>query len=774
MTGRMRKAIVDREKLKTAAMTEGLSRLRTFRQLGKIYYIVVVIWAVLAALPAMYVGGPLPYQVGSTAASSVYSRIDFNWHDAGAEATAIRNLEFGYASRYREEPLSLWASETHEAIDQLLTAAAVAESSSAVLYLAGELGVQIAMDQAAAIYRGVSVARNDPYHYLVRPLRDALANDVFPRGILDGYRFELERGRSIQIIRDGVSSPTLVGGERGPTTVAELSGELAKRFNARFSVWIPADFKNALAEIVLQRLKPTLIYDEAGSIVELAAQRAELAERVQSVRKGDQLVARDEVVTLGSLAKLRAEGQAFRATQGWRLPVTRFIGNFLIFFALGWAMVIYFRVADFPKRGVLRRFITGASLCLLIVLCGYWLIWMGLPGTILPAGIVAGVAALGMTTRTAVFLTAISSLCGLILFEGRPDLMVGYLVSGCFFVYTAPQSRWRTLLLFTAVLAGVVGSVAFISWNFARGDLYELLTMRFEWANILDGSRATLLAALALVANWLVCGMAILLLLPLIERFFGVTSRIRLQDLASQQHPLISRLIVEAPGTYNHSVVVSTLAESAAEAIGADALRTRIGGFFHDIGKLVKPEYFTENEFGVSRHDSLSPHMSALLIINHVADGAELARSFHLPSVIVDMILQHHGTGLMRYFYHRASVQAAPGAVVAREPFIYPGPKPQTPEAGVLMLADIVEAAVRSLDDPSPQHIRNLVSTLARDKLLDGQLEESGLTMSQIAKVEDVFCRLLASMFHTRVKYPDKVKAKQARNKAPAKPVRKR
>ncbi len=768
MTGKMRKALVDRERLKTTAILEKMSRLQRFRSRDKFYILAVVIWAVLAALPSVYVGRPLPYLVGSTAVTDAYSRVDFAWHDSIAEEAALKNLDSGYARRYREEPLALWSTETHGPLDQVLTAAASAPNAQEVERIAQEHGIALTPAQAEALWHGAVVARNDPYHYLVRPLKEVLENDLFPRGLLDRQRFNIERGRTIQVIRDGVSYPSMVGSERGPTTVGELNKELANRFNARFSVWIPADFKTALAEITLQRIKPNLIYDETASQAELAERRDKLLSRVQTVRENDRLVARGEMINLNLLAKLRAEEQAFRDTQGWRLPVTRFIGNFLLFLALGAAMVIYFRMAEGLRRGVLRRFVSAAALCLLLVFSGYWLIWMGFPGTMLPAGIVAGVVALGMTTRTSIFLTALSSLCGLILFEGRPDLMVGYLTGTWFFAYTAAQVRWRTLLFFTAFLAGCIGSVSFIAWNFARGDMHDILTMHFEWSNILDGSRAILLAALGLVVNWIVCGFIILLLLPLIERFFGVTTRIHLQDLASQEHPLLRRLIVEAPGTYNHSVIVSTLAEAGAEAIGGDGLKARIGGLFHDIGKLVKPEYFTENEFGVSRHDNLSPQMSALLIINHVKDVAEIAKMFKLPSTVLEMITQHHGDSLMRFFYHKATMQAPQGTAISTEPFTYPGPKPQSREAGVLMIADIVEAAVRSLDDPSPQHLKTLVSNLARDKLLEGQLEESGLSMKELAVIEDVYYRLLVSMFHTRVKYPGRTEKKSDARQAAA------
>ncbi len=765
MAQKLRKALADKERLKTLAYRENLAHVRTRRVHDRVYYTTAILWALLAALPSLFIGRAIPYVVGLTVSHDVQSRTEFSWHDSIAESVALRNLESGFARRYREVPLATWAEEVHGPVDQFLTRAANSDNPDMVRDAATTLGLSLTEDQVNAFWRGAGFAKNDPYHYLVSPMTEILDNEIFPQGILPKERFEVERGRTIQISRGDSSHTAMVGGERGPLTPEQVGPLLERRFRVKLSGWIPPELKTALVDVIQKRMRPNLVYDEAVSKTAYEERRDELLSRVQTVHKNDIIVSRGSLVTLDKLAMLREEERVFRESQGWRFPATRFVGNFLLFLAVAFAMVIYFKAAESRHLRVIRRYLATALLGLFLVFIGYVLSYLGLPGTMLPIGLAVGVAALGMNTRTAMFLASVASLYGLILYEGRSDLMIGHLAAGLFFVNAAPRCRYRLSLVFVSFVAGLVGAVAFVAWNFARGDLQGLLDLTTV-SQALDDSMSSMISAAALVLNWVMCGFIILILLPLIEGFFGVTTRIHMQDLIAQEHPILRRLIIEAPGTYHHCSLVSTLAEAAANAIGADGLKARIGGMFHDIGKLLKPEYFTENEFGVSRHESMNPNMSALLIINHVRDGAEMARSFGLPNIVVDMIQQHHGDSMMKYFYHKAVTQAPPGAVVAREPFLYPGPKPQTPEAGVLMIADSVEAAVRSLDEPSPKYLRNLLDNIVRDRLVEGEFEDSGLSMRQLAQVKDVLYRMLVSMYHTRVKYPGQEKEAKGRKRA--------
>ncbi len=246
-----------------------------------------------------------------------------------------------------------------------------------------------------------------------------------------------------------------------------------------------------------------------------------------------------------------------------------------------------------------------------------------------------------------------------------------------------------------------------------------------------------------------------LLLIPLFESALGFTTDIRLLELSDPGHPLLQRLAAEAPGTYHHSLMVANLAQAAADEIGANALLARVCAYYHDIGKLLQPAYFTENVRPDDHpHDRLSPRMSALVILSHVKDGVGLARQHRLPRPIVDAILQHHGTSLISFFYQRAQKQAGAAESPAESDFRYPGPLPHSREIAILALADAVEAASRSLDKPTPARIRRLVDDIAARKRDDGQFDHSALTFEEFHRVKNAMVFTLTNMLHRRVPYP--------------------
>ncbi|MFM7070465.1 MAG: HD family phosphohydrolase, partial [Planctomycetota bacterium] len=275
-------------------------------------------------------------------------------------------------------------------------------------------------------------------------------------------------------------------------------------------------------------------------------------------------------------------------------------------------------------------------------------------------------------------------------------------------------------------------------------------------ANMVGGllSAASWYSLCAVVASFVMTG-----LLPFVERLFDVQTDMSLLELGDPRHPLLQELVRRAPGTYNHSINVASIAESAAEAIGANSLLVRVGAYFHDIGKTLTPHYFIENQGSEpSRHQGLGPAMSTLVIIAHVKDGANLARQHRLPQSIIDFIEQHHGTTLVEYFFRQAAKLKEHDAEAA-EPdeasFRYPGPKPQTRESAVLMLADAAESASRTLVDPAPARIESLVRDISRKRLLDDQFSECGLTLEQLHTIEQSLVKSLSAVYHGRVKYPD-------------------
>jgi putative nucleotidyltransferase with HDIG domain len=310
-------------------------------------------------------------------------------------------------------------------------------------------------------------------------------------------------------------------------------------------------------------------------------------------------------------------------------------------------------------------------------------------------------------------------------------------------VFWMGRIRSRSKLIYVGLWAGAVAIATQIGAN--------LLEERpFDTQLLYEAGRT---GVWTLLAGFLMTG-----LLPFIERSFGVLTDLSLLEVGDVAHPLLQELVRRAPGTYNHSINVASIGEAAAEAIGARGLLVRVGAYFHDAGKMLKPAYFIENQGQENRHESLVPAMSTLIIIAHVKEGVELARQYNLPQPIVDIIAEHHGTTLVEFFYRRAAElsQTDPnGTEIDEQNYRYPGPKPSSRESAVLMLSDAVESASRALTEPTPARIASLVHDLAMKRLLDGQFDECGLTLEELELIERSLVKSLTAVYHGRVKYPD-------------------
>jgi cyclic-di-AMP phosphodiesterase PgpH len=354
------------------------------------------------------------------------------------------------------------------------------------------------------------------------------------------------------------------------------------------------------------------------------------------------------------------------------------------------------------------------------------------------------------------------SLWSSILF-GKIDapLLVTSLISGFTAVYLTLQVRRRSKLIRAGVGVGL--SIWLLSLTFG---LIGPINLFSPIAN--DWGRIGLQSAYA-IGNGIITATVVGGAIPILEHLFQITTDISWLEASDLNHPLLRRMTIEAPGTYHHSLVVANLAEAAAEAIGANATLCRVCSYFHDVGKLVKPEYFTENmNFERNPHDDLAPTMSALIIIAHVKEGVDLALKYKLNQRIIDIIQEHHGTSLVYYFYQRALQQQedarAGGKImnireddipeVSEESFRYSGPKPQTKESGIVSLADIVESASRSLEKPTPQKIEQLVNELIEERIADRQLDECDLTLGDLNVIAGRFRFTLMTMLHSRIAYP--------------------
>jgi hypothetical protein len=339
-----------------------------------------------------------------------------------------------------------------------------------------------------------------------------------------------------------------------------------------------------------------------------------------------------------------------------------------------------------------------------------------------------------------VYSTFFSVLFGMLM-RWEFGLMLYSLISHLAAIYGVTHYRQRTALIRAGMLVGLVNACA----AFALGTVGEHAAQD-----------RLLFDALCALAGGFLVGVLVSFLLPLFESIFNVLTDVRLLELSNLNSPLLKRLALEAPGSYNHSVMVGTLAEAAAEALHLNPLFCRVAAYYHDIGKITKPEYFIENQRnGENRHDKVAPHLSALIISSHVKEGVRLGREHKLPQRILDIIPQHHGTRLMTYFYKKAKKLEDPDVAEVDETlYRYQGPKPQTKEAAIFMLADAMEAASRTLEDPTPQRLRDLMKRVANDIVLDGQLDQCDLTFTDLDRIIDAFVKTLVSIYHHRIEYP--------------------
>ncbi|KGX88913.1 HD family phosphohydrolase [Pontibacillus litoralis] len=365
-----------------------------------------------------------------------------------------------------------------------------------------------------------------------------------------------------------------------------------------------------------------------------------------------------------------------------------------------------------------------------------------------PLGASAFLLKILIDERMAIVVSVVSAVFATVFFNqqipGTLNLEAGIYVlfSTIFAVLFLANSKDRTYILKAGLGVTVVNVTLVVMLVFLS---YELIPTPALWLQILFAITSAFLASVLTFG-----------LLPFFETGFGILSDSKLITLANPNHPLLRKILTETPGTYHHSVMVANLSEAACESIGANGLIARVGAYYHDLGKTYNPLYFIENQMGAQNpHELLTPEQSAEMIIEHPYAGARVLRKHHMPQQIIDIAEQHHGTTLLKYFYYQAKEK---DESVSEDTFRYPGPKPQTREAAVVCICDSVEAAVRSLDHPTPEDIEQLVNSIITDRLLDGQLNECSLTLEDLKHVQITICETLKGIFHSRIQYPDSMK----------------
>lgn len=570
---------------------------------------------------------------------------------------------------------------------------------------------------------------------------DAAFANLENLGVLEKIQHGIDEGSQTEIDVHPVGN----AGESTRVQVAHvLLGEAKVRLAGRLQEELGAGpFTERVVAWVEPRLAGTLAIDREAT--GRAKQEAIAKAPPQFVRyaAGDVLAEAGEPMGDEALGLLRREHAAFLRQQDTKQRVARaaaLLGMLAALFGLAGSHLRLHRRDVLADLGRLLALVGLAVVAVVICLVASADAWRA---EVVPLLIFAMTVAIAFGQDLALLLAAEVALVVVVgLGRGLPEF-VTLVSASTAVVFWVGRIRSRSKLIYVGAWAGAVALLT----QFGAGMLAE---------RPLD---AGLLADAVRTGVWtLLAGFLMTGLLPFIERSFGVLTDLSLLEVGDAAHPLLQELVRRAPGTYNHSINVASLAEAAAEAIGARGLLVRVGAYFHDAGKMLKPAYFVENQDKENRHESLVPAMSTLIIVAHVKEGVELARQYGLPQPIVDLIAEHHGTTLVEYFYRRATErsQADPhGGEVDEQAYRYPGPKPTTRESAVLMLADAAESASRSLTEPTPARLAGLVHDIAMKRLLDGQFDECGLTLEELGLIEESLVKSLTAVYHGRVKYPD-------------------
>jgi putative nucleotidyltransferase with HDIG domain len=701
------------------------------------YHLLILFFFTVAYAATATLGPPAPLvaRAGQRPAHDLTSRAAFAFHDeadtAGRKEEAARNAP----------PVFLWErnwiSPLADELKQMLAAVADAETFSA-------------LDPGIVSLWGLSegthtTLRGDLIEEQLKEKLPALAGELetalrkawicAPEGI-DLNRFNVTSGLAVS---------------REPERREILSLYLIQPLSAHREWFrsvrgpIPAifprcsdAFHQALAELLVPRLQATLKYDPLETDRNRERTRSEIRPTERAIRKGETLLRGHEIAQTHHLPLFREEARQHHLQMTPAERGEAILGGSLLVLLITITAAFYlanFRYEDI--RPLPRAFGLGC-LVLIPVVFARMIPRLGWSPAMIPLAFTSMAITIAFNQRMAMTMTVFTTLLIGISLQ-QPTILFSLLLGSFGAIFLAAQIRRRTTLIRAGLVTGLVQFLGIIGFH-----LHAHIGLEHALADALAG-----------LASGIGIGLAITLLLPLIEQIFRVTTDIRLLELSDFNRSILRKLMIEAPGTSHHSLMVANLSEAAAEAIGANALLVKVCSYYHDIGKLNKPEYFIENTPGdFSRHANLSPSMSALIILAHPKDGVELAQKHKLPKPILDAIRQHHGTGRVEYFYRKALAKHALTEQDAQIDFRYEGPKPQYKEMGILMLADSCEAACRVLEETSPSRIDGLVKEVVQEKIDDGQLDECGITFAELAAVQRRLVRGLTSAHHSRITQP--------------------
>jgi putative nucleotidyltransferase with HDIG domain len=614
-------------------------------------------------------------------------------------------------------------------------------------------------------------------------LHDLIANNEFPeyskriallvaelkrRPIVDQKTLEaIARTPSVNIIvrlRNGtkLEQKRIKLNELG---VLDASGQ---GFRPMVEQCLPEPLWNTVSAFLAAKKTPTFLLDSAATAKLAAANEAAIVMPRKVFQRGEVLIRGGAVMTPASRDILRAAYTAWRTRLAQRHPWAlweHLLGLYVITLVLCLIAVIY--IAYRLREGNYRKPMTPALLLLgsavaakvvLITGLATWIYLLGLTPILLSALILV----IAYDQRFAMGLSAINGLLVTVVAGENLAYFLTAFAGAAILIFCLSEIRTRTQLVRVGLLGALIAAATVLGIGFSRTPLTQAVPLDWLYAARQPGAgvlmdQALLAGSAVFAAIFIMLGM-----LPLVERLFGITTAMTLLELSDTNQPLLRRLAVESPGTFSHSLVLGAMAEAAARELGANGLLCRVGAYYHDIGKLLKPGYFMENmNNGQNRHEKLSPAMSLLIVVGHVKDGLELAREYHLPLAVRSFIAEHHGTTIVEFFFHAARERQARETLtgglasqVDETEFRYPGPKPQTKETAILMICDGSEGMIRSMPEPTAAKIEGAVHQMVMKRLMDGQFEQCNLTLSELTIIEQSLVRTLVGAYHGRMAYP--------------------
>jgi putative nucleotidyltransferase with HDIG domain len=557
--------------------------------------------------------------------------------------------------------------------------------------------------------------------------------------------------------------------ERSPYSFVDLEG--VRKSVAGYCREVAGDFAPAerwlVCDLAQYLLVPNVSPNRAETQARQQARLKELRPVYYRVRPGEMIIREGERLTPLHLAKLGAQSRIYPRGRG----ILIFLG---IFASLVLLLTVSYELArlSLPQLSSSLRDLTFLAVLLLgNTLLSKGMLSLGatisrvLPEVgqnliyVLPLGLAPIFAAMFLGLEAGVGLAFLSATLTAFLVDKPFPIFLYFVIAGLVGVWGVHNCRHRGAL----IKAGLAISLA----NMGLLAAFKLL----EYPMV---AREVLLGETFALSGGLLTGILALGLTPIMEALFRYSSNIRLLELLNLDQPVLKELMLMAPGTYHHSLVVGQMVEAAAEAIGANPLLAKAAAYYHDIGKIKKPNYFVENQRGgENKHEKLAPSMSSLILIAHVKDGVDLARKHRLGKAIISIIQQHHGSSSISYFYHKARTQAGKPQQVKIQDYRYPGPRPQTREAGLVLLADQVEAASKALTDPTPARIQGLVQKIIYNVFSDGQLDECPLTLKDLHSIAKSFNKILSGIFHQRIHYPSPFEKKRAHEDLDKQPAKK-